>query len=528
MHRNNGSIQRNQRKDWSILVYMAGGKDVSNQARSCLLQMKGIGSTEKFHLIAQFDSGSEGTATKRYYLTPSQNALRVERLLKRTYKDLDPLDSLLNPTLRALSEVNVSSLFLALNDRQREYLDERIARTENIEKIRQNPGWINTLILDSILCEDIDQEEGYLGQTNAGDPNVLSDFVSWAEANYPADHTALIIWGHGNGLSVAWDYPPPQIAGLSIADQRDSLTAAELGDAFSKRRLNKKIDIIGFNSCLMGMIEVYYELKVSAKYCVSSEGLTPKTGWPYFKILSDLNTMSLMAPRDLAAKICDDYISDWEELLGRTEKIRRQRMGVGKAPDLATAIEASNDMDLVKTRDLGPEEFQERRGLDISVCELEKSVGVVEAMQFLVENLQNNLEFGEKNHNHQMLSEILAAHSVCQSYFNADYVDLSDFCRTLSSFSEDPELKENCSKVERAIKKMCLYRKQTGEAALNSNGVSIFFPWGDWDDTEVIRRYKDLSFLTDTGWHIFLIRYRRLVSRVQKAEAAIFAQVGRN
>ena len=149
-------------------------------------------------------------------------------------------------------------------------------------------------------------------------------------------------------------------------------------------------------------------------------------------------------------------------------------------------------------------------------------------MHFLVENLQNSLEFGEKNHNHQMLSDILAAHSVCQSYFNSDYVDLSDFCRALSSFSSDPDLRENCNKVERAIQKMCLYRKQTGEAALNSNGVSIFFPWGDWDDTEVIRRYKDLSFLTDTGWHIFLIRYRRLVSRVQKAEAAIFAQVGRN
>ena len=43
MHRNNGSIQRNQRKEWSILVYMAGGKDVSDEARSCLLQMKGIG-----------------------------------------------------------------------------------------------------------------------------------------------------------------------------------------------------------------------------------------------------------------------------------------------------------------------------------------------------------------------------------------------------------------------------------------------------------------------------------------------------
>jgi hypothetical protein len=528
MYRSNGSMQRQQRKPWTIMVYMAGGMDISEEARKCLLQMKEIGSTENFHLVAQFDSGTEGTSTKRYYLTPSPNALRVEQLLKTIRWNFDPFNSLLNLPYRAVSEVNASELLHLLTERQRICLNQRIATTEDNEKMRQNPNWMNTLILDSILFEDIDQNQGYLGQTNAGDPNVLSEFVKWAEENYPSNHKALIIWGHGDGLSVAWDYPLPPVAGVSDEEQRDSLTTAELGFAFSKARLNRKIDIIGFNSCLMGMLEVYYELKESAHYCVSSEGLTPRTGWPYYKILTDLNAKSGMAPKELAAKICDDYVSDYKELSGRTEKIRRQRRRVGKEPNLATMIEASLASGRTKSPDLGPEVILESIGLDISACELEKSTAVVEAMRSLVQYLQGNLEFGEKNHNHQMLSEILAAHSVCQSYFNADYVDLSDFCRTLSSFSGEPELRENCNRVERAIERMVFSQGHFGKAAQNSNGVSIFFPWGDWDDPDVVRNYKDIKFLMETGWHVFLMEYRKLVGRVQIAEAAIFAQAGRN
>jgi len=38
-------------------------------------------------------------------------------------------------------------------------------------------------------------------ELNTGDPQTLIDFITWAKANYPAHHTAMIIFDHGNALS---------------------------------------------------------------------------------------------------------------------------------------------------------------------------------------------------------------------------------------------------------------------------------------------------------------------------------------
>ena len=40
------------------------------------------------------------------------------------------------------------------------------------------------------------------GERNMGDKQTLIDFVTWTKANYPADHYALVFWGHG------WNWHP--------------------------------------------------------------------------------------------------------------------------------------------------------------------------------------------------------------------------------------------------------------------------------------------------------------------------------
>src|SRR5512139_2827882 len=42
------------------------------------------------------------------------------------------------------------------------------------------------------------------GERNMGDPQTLTDFVTWTKANYPADHYALIFWGHGWNRHPGW------------------------------------------------------------------------------------------------------------------------------------------------------------------------------------------------------------------------------------------------------------------------------------------------------------------------------------
>ena len=49
-------------------------------------------------------------------------------------------------------------------------------------------------------------EVGDLGEVNMGSSSTLSNFISWAKSNYPADNYALILWDHGSG--VMWGNSP--------------------------------------------------------------------------------------------------------------------------------------------------------------------------------------------------------------------------------------------------------------------------------------------------------------------------------
>jgi len=70
-----------------------------------------------------------------------------------------------------------------------------------------------------------------------------------------------------------------------------SLTIPELKQAFVDIQgdlKGQKIDILGFDSCLMSMAEVCYELKGLVDIAVGSEGYSPASGWPYCEMLERL------------------------------------------------------------------------------------------------------------------------------------------------------------------------------------------------------------------------------------------------
>ena len=96
---------------------------------------------------------------------------------------------------------------------------------------------------------------------NTGAPQTLADFVTWVKANHSAEHFALIIAGHGQGIS---GVAPDDSAGNPIAP--DYLFLRELRDAVSS-----KVDVIYMRACLMGMIEPAYELRDKMDFYVSSQ-----------------------------------------------------------------------------------------------------------------------------------------------------------------------------------------------------------------------------------------------------------------
>ena len=68
---------------------------------------------------------------------------------------------------------------------------------------------------------------------------------------------------------------------------KDFLDNLELKRVLSevKRQTGRELDVLGFDACLMNMVEVGYQLKGTARVVVGSEELEPGEGWPYDGVL---------------------------------------------------------------------------------------------------------------------------------------------------------------------------------------------------------------------------------------------------
>lgn len=124
--------------------------------------------------------------------------------------------------------------------------------------------------------------------------------LSWFVEKYQscdANHRALILWNHGN----AWnDTNPYEPKGISYDYQSKSfLTTLELKEALE----GFHFDVIGFDACLMGSVEVLYELKDLADYFIAAADEIPATGWDYV-FLKDVSGSN-------AVDFCEKAVEQW-------------------------------------------------------------------------------------------------------------------------------------------------------------------------------------------------------------------------
>ena len=149
-----------------------------------------------------------------------------------------------------------------------------------------------------------------LGERNMGSPTTLTNFITWVWLNYPADRYALVLWNHGGG----WRDRSPARSPLERAvcwddgNSGDCLYMKEVRTAI--QNASHTFDLIGFDACLMGHLEVAYELRnvISADGAmVGSEETEPGDGWSYDTILSWLASNPTATPKQLGTTIVDKY-----------------------------------------------------------------------------------------------------------------------------------------------------------------------------------------------------------------------------
>ncbi len=175
-----------------------------------------------------------------------------------------------------------------------------------------NDNWTDTrrylVTHDTSLTQIGSEEVGALPEINTGDPATLVDFATWAINTYPAERYALIIWDHGGSwLGVAND---------DSADG-DGLTLPELDTALDQIIQTTGIgqfELVGFDACLMGSLEVYRTIAPYARYGVGSADLIPGNGWDYLGFLDALSADPAIQGDALGRAIVDSFITYYTEV----------------------------------------------------------------------------------------------------------------------------------------------------------------------------------------------------------------------
>ena len=145
-----------------------------------------------------------------------------------------------------------------------------------------------------------------LSGKNMADPVTLSEFIDYGYSCYDADTYSMIFWDHGGGAVLGF--------GVDENHGNDVLTLAEMDNALHHTALirdGKRFAWVGFDACLMGMLEVADLFSDYAAYLIASEELEPGDGWDY----SFLKTISRKSPKsgcDAAEAILEQYHSYYE------------------------------------------------------------------------------------------------------------------------------------------------------------------------------------------------------------------------
>jgi hypothetical protein len=152
-----------------------------------------------------------------------------------------------------------------------------------------------------------------IGEVNMGHPQTLIDFAVWAITNYPADDYALVLWDHGGGWRArSLKDPPVKAVCWDDTNSSDSLHMKEVQTALNSIEISgAQPDLVGFDACLMGMVEVAYEIQDHGLVMVGSEETEPWNGWPFHTLLADLVADPLMSPAELGTAIVDRYYASY-------------------------------------------------------------------------------------------------------------------------------------------------------------------------------------------------------------------------
>jgi hypothetical protein len=151
------------------------------------------------------------------------------------------------------------------------------------------------------ITEDGEQEIKTYQEFNSADPATMNKLLREIAEMYPSESYGLILWSHGTS------WLPAGVQMKSFAtDGNRQMDIPDLAEA-----LPMHFDFIIFDACLMGAVEVAYELRNKTDYIIASSTETIDSGFPYELVIPAL----LSSTPDLR-KAAESYFDYYQQQSG--------------------------------------------------------------------------------------------------------------------------------------------------------------------------------------------------------------------
>ncbi|GAB4207812.1 MAG: clostripain-related cysteine peptidase [Roseiflexaceae bacterium] len=317
------------------------------------------------------------------------------------------------------------------------------------------------VVLDGTRSESIP-----VGEIDMGSPQTLVDFVRWGQQHAPADHYYLALADHADSINgIAWDTSSGPNARLSPTDLREALVVLSEGGA-------RPIDILHLDACLLGTVEIAYQLRGMARYLIVSEGLA-WSAFSYERYRAMIGTRT--SPAELAGAVVDAYAA----------RVSEARLGEEPLPFTIAAL----DMAAIEGLTSAANTF------------------AIEAQRFALEDPENRTRLARLRDQAQFID----ANADLALSSDETFLDVGDWAGLVQRTVADPALRDAAAELRAALDQLILYeRHATGSYQgrrvnlSRATGLALYYP--AYADARLYQNYthSGLSFPLDNHWDEYL------------------------
>lgn len=305
-------------------------------------------------------------------------------------------------------------------------------------------------------------------EVQSDNPRIFSQILAWTFNRYHGRRNFLHIYSHGAGvfgLGMDSHQTDPRGNLLRAEQHLDSMPLADFGEALRQGLKGHKLDLLYFRACLMGNMEVLYELRDSTKYVVASEDLSQSVANSNFTMTRALDEMADAGidPAEIARQLSImAHAKDPDQPSGFSGYKTIAAVDMAKVNDMKTALNS----------------------LAIALINSKEKDAILEA--------------------YDSVPTVRVTEEPCENYDQLR--DLWNFTTQLVHMVPDKAVQDAVTRLRNAQRAAMLYERDAHGSA--ANGVSILMPFRDQLSKYrpfIQGPYQETRFAQDSAWDDFLL-----------------------